>query len=419
MTDVTRVLEIPIRELERNQNVREVRDADVRELAESIKEHGILEPVLVAKGGAEGGWTLISGYRRCAAAKLANLRTVPAIEILTDAKKQGFAVADARAIQLVENVQRQDLTPLEEARVLQELCDGGRTQKEVAAEIGKSQPYVANRIRLLKLPEKATQLLEKGTISPATAEQLLKLPEDATRELNSVVRRIGEQVKRDGQVDVRDLRWTLSSAQTSYRDRKEKERALARAKFPTCPGKDSVSGAPCGAKGHVASRYELDTLRCRFGHRWSAKSGKLEVQRSYDGDGRPQAAERPKPTLPEVDPIIAQAPGSGTIARRIVDAIQSIAYVSIHGDGGGLVEISLQARVNPELAKLPAFSTHSGSPKASEVTIDSIQSWNQMDDKGRKRCAEDRARLEAWFATFGRTKRPPPEPATAPAEVPA
>ncbi|MBM2809544.1 MAG: chromosome segregation DNA-binding protein [Chloroflexi bacterium] len=135
------------------------------ELAASIREHGLLQPVIVSR--APSGYTLIAGERRWRAAKLAGLATVPALV-------KDVSPLAALELALVENLQRADLSPIEEAAAYRELIDGhGITQEQVGARIGRSRVSVANRLRLLSLPPGARGLLADGQLSEGHARALL------------------------------------------------------------------------------------------------------------------------------------------------------------------------------------------------------------------------------------------------------
>lgn len=137
------------------------------DLADSISEHGVLQPLIVTKSGT--GYTLIAGERRWRAARQAGLRTVPAI--VKDTSPQEMLV-----LALVENIQRQDLGPLEEAAAYRQLLqDHELTQEEVAHRVGKSRSAVANSLRLLTLPPQAKQALAEGLITEGHARTLLSL----------------------------------------------------------------------------------------------------------------------------------------------------------------------------------------------------------------------------------------------------
>ena len=145
---------------------RTFRDEDLAELSESIKERGIIQPVVVREAG-DGTYEIIAGERRWRAAQRAGLHEVPiAIVDATDVQSLEFAI--------IENVQRADLNPIEEAAgylALIEQCN--HTQDQVAQIVGKSRPYVANLVRLLKLPEEVKSLVRHGKLSAGHARLLV------------------------------------------------------------------------------------------------------------------------------------------------------------------------------------------------------------------------------------------------------
>lgn len=144
-------------------------DAKIQELAQSIKEKGILAPLIVLK--SQGKYQLISGERRFRAAHLIGLQTVPVFIRETEAR-------EAMEIAIIENVQREDLDPIEEASAYQELMEKfSYTQEEVATKVSKERSTVANTLRLLKLPTKVRQALQANQISVGHARALLSLSE--------------------------------------------------------------------------------------------------------------------------------------------------------------------------------------------------------------------------------------------------
>jgi ParB family chromosome partitioning protein len=154
----------------------------LKELAESIKEYGILEPLLVTRKeistekGVEVFYELIAGERRWQAAKMVGLAKVPVIikEVSQRAKLE---------IALIENLQRKDLNPVERAKGFARLMEEfGLTQKEIADRIGKSRAFVANTLRLLKLPDKILEALTEGKISESQARILLEIDDPILRE---------------------------------------------------------------------------------------------------------------------------------------------------------------------------------------------------------------------------------------------
>lgn len=197
---------IRISEIEpnRDQPRKEFDSGALSELAESIAQHGVLQPLLL-RPMLSGGYRIVAGERRWRAARMAGLSEVPAVvREMTDGEEMLFA--------LIENLQREDLNPLEEAKGYQQLIDAqGFTQEEAATAVGKSRPAVANALRLLNLPEEIQQMVEKGEISAGHARTLLsfKNPEDmraaaekakagaSVRELEALAKKSGEEQKRE------------------------------------------------------------------------------------------------------------------------------------------------------------------------------------------------------------------------------
>lgn len=140
------------------------------ELAQSITEHGIVQPIVVRKLEADQ-YQIVAGERRWRAGKIAGLATIPAIV-------KEYSEQETTAIALIENIQREDLNPLEEASAYQMLSEEfGLTQEELAKKVGKSRPYIANILRLLNLAEKVKEMLAAGIITTGHARALLPLPE--------------------------------------------------------------------------------------------------------------------------------------------------------------------------------------------------------------------------------------------------
>ena len=140
-------------------------DESLGHLADSIKSHGIVQPVLVRRIGDH--YELVAGERRWRAAKLAGLRTIPAVVKEIDDK-------DLLEVALIENVQREDLNAVEEAEGYRLLMDGhGYTQEDLSKVIGKSRSHLANTLRLLKLPESVQALLRSGALSAGHARCLI------------------------------------------------------------------------------------------------------------------------------------------------------------------------------------------------------------------------------------------------------
>lgn len=148
-------------------------EAALSELADSIAQHGVLQPLLV-RPLIGGGYQLIAGERRWRASRMAGLTQVPVIiKELTD--------DEAAVISLIENLQREDLNPVEEAFGFSSLIkDFNLTQEEAAQRVGKSRPAVANALRLLKLPEKVLELVRENKLSAGHARALVAIEDEKT-----------------------------------------------------------------------------------------------------------------------------------------------------------------------------------------------------------------------------------------------
>lgn len=144
----------------------------LQELADSIVQHGVLQPLLVRPLTA-GGYQLVAGERRWRASRMAGLKEVPVIiKELSDVETMEIAI--------IENLQREDLNPIEEAEGLQALINRcGFTQEDVAVSVGKSRPAIANSLRLLKLPQEVRDMTREGKISAGHARALLAFDGDA------------------------------------------------------------------------------------------------------------------------------------------------------------------------------------------------------------------------------------------------
>lgn len=147
---------------------------ELLELAESIREYGVLQPIIVSKS-KEGEYFLIAGERRLRASKLAGLSKIPAIIREADSR-------DIALIALVENVQRENLSYLEEAIAYKKLMDDfGLSQVEISKRVGKQQSTISNKIRLLTLPEDIQEMLIRSQLTERHARALLKLDDESLR----------------------------------------------------------------------------------------------------------------------------------------------------------------------------------------------------------------------------------------------
>ncbi len=170
-----RVVFLPARTIRPNplQPRKHFREDALAELTESIRRHGVLQPLSVRR--METYYELIAGERRLRAAQLAGLREVPCIVMNMDDKESG-------AVALVENLQRQDLNFLEEAKGISLLMEQwSLSQEQVAAVLGKSQSCIANKLRLLRHSEQVLRLLQEYELSERHARALLKLPTEGEK----------------------------------------------------------------------------------------------------------------------------------------------------------------------------------------------------------------------------------------------
>ena len=156
-------------------------EVKLNELAESIRKYGLIQPIIVRQIGTK--YEIIAGERRFKASTLANKETIPAIIV-------NLSDRDSEEIALLENIQREDLTPIEEAVSYKRILDAGYiTQEELAKKIGKSQSAIANKIRLLNLDDTVQDALLNGKISERHARSLLKIHklDDQVTMLNRII----------------------------------------------------------------------------------------------------------------------------------------------------------------------------------------------------------------------------------------
>lgn len=161
------IMELPISDIDPNINQprRKFDETALKELSDSIKVHGVIQPIIVVKMGER--YMIIAGERRYRASKLAGASTIPAIV-------KNYNEKEIAEVSLLENLQREDLNPMECARAMKKLMtDFGWTQEIVADRLGKSRPVVANTIRLLNLEPEVIDMIEKGKISAGHARSLV------------------------------------------------------------------------------------------------------------------------------------------------------------------------------------------------------------------------------------------------------
>ena len=189
----TGVLEIALTEIKPNPNQpRKIFDQTaLEELRDSIKMHGVIQPIVLAKN-VDGGYIIIAGERRYRASQMAKLKTIPAII-------KDYTDRQIKEIALIENLQREDLNPIETAKALREvMVEYDMTQDELADRIGKSRSAIANTLRLLSLTPEVIKLVEDGKLSAGHARTLVVLT-DKKAQYALALR------ASDGKMSVRDL----------------------------------------------------------------------------------------------------------------------------------------------------------------------------------------------------------------------
>lgn len=240
------VVSVKISEIEpnRDQPRKEFDSEALAELAESISQHGVLQPLLL-RPLVSGGYRIVAGERRWRASRMAGLTEVPAvIREMTDGEEMLFA--------LIENLQREDLTPLEEARGYRTLIETqGFTQEEASRAVGKSRPAVTNALRLLNLPEDLQKMLEQGEISAGHARTLLSFKREEDMRLGAQKARQGASVRELEAMAKRLNEKKAPSARSTGRSRYYEEAQLA-------------VGEYLGRKVKVAGTKKKGTLQIEF-----------------------------------------------------------------------------------------------------------------------------------------------------------
>lgn len=176
LDQMSSIVQVPIEKLEPNphQPRKQFNDETLRELADSIRERGIIQPILAEDRG-DGSYVIIAGERRFRAARLAGLDLVPVIS-------QEFTKEEKLEIALIENIQREDLNPIDEARAIQNALDlSGVTQEQLAKRLGKSRSAVANSVRLLRLNTEMQDALAVGRLTAGHARQLIAVDSEERR----------------------------------------------------------------------------------------------------------------------------------------------------------------------------------------------------------------------------------------------
>ena len=204
--------EIPISQIQPNpfQPRKTFNEASIDELARSVRQHGIVQPLVVTRAGDK--YKLIAGERRFRAAQKAGLTTVPVLI------KEMMGEGDALQIALIENIQREDLNPIEEAMAYHQLHDDFQlTQEEISRRVGKERSTVANFLRLLKLPDPVKKLLASGQLSMGHARALLAIESPKKQE------QLADRVVRKN-LNVRQTEMLASESSPKSAEKKEKEK---------------------------------------------------------------------------------------------------------------------------------------------------------------------------------------------------
>lgn len=192
------LIEIKVNRIEPNsaQPRKQFDEEQLKKLSDSIKEHGVLQPIIVVPS-ENGFYKIIAGERRWRAAKMCGLQTVPAII-------KNYEGREAAEIAMIENLQREDLNPIEEAQGYKNLIEQyGVTQERVGELIGKSRSAIANSIRLLSLPENIIKMVQDGLLSEGHARTLLSVESDTKKQ------QLAEQIIKE-QITVRGLEKIVS-----------------------------------------------------------------------------------------------------------------------------------------------------------------------------------------------------------------
>ena len=251
--------ELPIDQLHRNPNQprARIRSEGIDDLAQSIRAQGVIEP-LVVRPRAAGGYEIIAGERRWRAAERAGLGSVPVVVRAVDDRQ-------AMAMALIENIQREDLGPLEEARALHALLsEYDLTHGELAAAVGKSRTAVTNMLRLLKLGRRASDLLDSGALEMGHARALLPLPETDQDAVAARIAATGLSVR---QTEALVKRMLAAAGRPPRRGPDPDTRRLERHLSERLGARTTISGA--GGKGRIVIRYgsldELEGVLARMG----------------------------------------------------------------------------------------------------------------------------------------------------------
>lgn len=264
MVDVDRIEPNP------NQPRKQFSQERLNELAASIREKGVIQPILAEDRG-DGTFTIVAGERRYRAARLAGLSEIPVIS-------QDFTDDEKLEIALIENIQREDLNPIDEARAMQSaMKHSGATQEELAKRLGKSRSAIANTLRLLRLDADIQQALSDGTLTAGHARALLAVDDETVR------RELFERILAD-HLSVRDAEQLAKGPsgpdESSLPEAGSRTDALPTGATKAARGSSGASGPKGSAKSVELRRIE-DRLLERFGTRvvirGTNRRGRIEI----------------------------------------------------------------------------------------------------------------------------------------------
>lgn len=235
-----RIIEADIMQLDNNPNQpRQNFDKEkLEELAQSIRAHGIMQPIIVSEQG--GRYKIIAGERRFRAANMAGLKKVPVIV-------REYEDSDKLELALIENVQREDLNPIEQALALKTLSEKyGLTQQSLSERVGKNRSTIANLMRLLELPESVKNMVDKGELSGGHARALLAL--NAESKNGALIEKTARKAAEES--------WSVRETEKNVKDMLEQnERSKAGAKSKK-PGESSRGGDFAYAEERMSEALE-------------------------------------------------------------------------------------------------------------------------------------------------------------------
>ena len=251
MEDSNTAVAIRIDELEPNraQPRKSFDDESIAELADSISRHGVLQPLLV-RPLIGGGYQIVAGERRWRAARMAGVKEVPAVV-------RDLSESEVMQLALIENLQREDLNPVEEAGGYQALIEEyGFTQEDVARTVGRSRPAVANALRLLALPEDLREMVSEGVLSAGHARTLLAFPDEESM-------RRAAKLAVEQELSVRQLEKLAQGAKEQLEEQEEKREPPKR-RIPYFDEVELALNEHLGRRVAVKGNKKKGTLQIEF-----------------------------------------------------------------------------------------------------------------------------------------------------------